>query len=315
MEEIIKVRFKNGSKIFTYSSGGRQFSIGDYVICRAPSGVECGRVVGANRPAGDNLDKASLKPVLRPASEEDMKAYEKNCRLEKEAAPVCEKYIQKHKLDMKLVRVSYNLDRSKMLFYFTSDNRVDFRALVKDLAAVFHTRIELRQIGVRDEAQMLGGLGVCGRPYCCSSYLQGFHPVSIKMAKEQNISLNPMKISGCCGRLMCCLKYEQDAYESLRKELIPPGTPVQTPEGSGVVADGNQLTRMYHVKLTDRPDAAPSVFAHDQLERISPVSQTPTIQPAGGAGRPPREASPEDRRKRKQRRRGKRFFGGKEEKK
>lgn len=313
MPEIIKVRFRNVSKTHTFSPGKHQFHIGDYVICKISSGPECGRVVLENTQI-DKLD-FTPKPILRPASKEDKKMYQENQQLEMKAIPICQKYIQKHKLDMKLVCISYNFDRSKMMFYFTSDNRVDFRALVKDLASEFHTRIELRQIGVRDEAQILGGMGICGRPYCCSSYLEGFHPVSIKMAKEQNLSLNPMKISGSCGRLMCCLKYEQDAYESLKKEMIPPGTAVGTPEGNGIVVDGNHLTRMYHVKLTDRPDAAPRAFSHDQITPIPPVSRPPEPkepvkqQEQGKPSKPADEKS-----KGKRLRRGKRFSGGKRKK-
>ncbi|MBR2957938.1 MAG: stage 0 sporulation family protein, partial [Clostridia bacterium] len=201
---------------------------------------------------------------LRKATDADKKRMEENRKKEAEALKVCEQKIEKHGLDMKLVDVDYTLDGSKILFYFTADGRVDFRELVKDLAGVFRTRIELRQIGVRDEAKMLGGLGMCGRPFCCNSFMGDFQPVSIKMAKEQGLSLNPVKISGTCGRLMCCLKYEQEAYEHLLRVTPKAGAIVQTREGKGVVSDVNLLTGMLKVSLDRNPDAAPiSVNRHD----------------------------------------------------
>ena len=202
-----------------------------------------------------------MKKLIRKATKEDRRRLEENKRKEKEALKICEQKVAEHGLEMKLVDVEYTFDNSKILFYFTADGRVDFRALVKDLASVFRTRIELRQIGVRDESKMLGGLGVCGRPFCCSSFLGEFHPVSIKMAKEQGLSLSPTKISGTCGRLMCCLKYEQDAYTDLIKRTPKVGALVKTPLGRGLVVETNLLARTLKVKMDNTPDdAAPQSF-------------------------------------------------------
>ena len=213
MTEIIGVRFKSVGKVYYFSPDRESYSIGDRVIVETARGIECGEVVLCNKLVEDDRIVPPLKSVIRRASDADFLQIEKNRLKEKDAFVICEKKILQYKLNMKLVDVECTFDNSKLLFYFTSENRVDFRELVKDLASVFHTRIELRQIGVRDEAKMLGGLGICGRPFCCSSFLGEFQPVSIKMAKEQSLSLNPTKISGTCGRLMCCLKYEQDGYE------------------------------------------------------------------------------------------------------
>ena len=207
-----------------------------------------------------------LKPVIRVATEDDFKQIEKNVVKEKEAFEICERKIAQYKLNMNLVEVECTFDNSKLLFYFTSDNRVDFRELVKDLASVFHTRIELRQIGVRDEAKMLGGLGVCGREFCCSSFLGEFQPVSIKMAKEQSLSLNPTKISGTCGRLMCCLKYEQDGYEYLLSITPKVGALVETPSGKGTVTDANLISGKLHVRLAGTDGDA--VFDREQVKLI-----------------------------------------------
>ena len=202
-----------------------------------------------------------LKKLLRKATKEDLRRVEENKKKEAEALRICEQKVAEHELDMKLVECEYSFDGSKILFYFTADGRVDFRALVKDLASVFRTRIELRQIGVRDESKMLGGLGVCGRPFCCSTFLGDFHPVSIKMAKEQGLSLSPTKISGTCGRLMCCLKYEQDAYTDLLKRTPKVGAIVKTPLGRGLVVENNLLTQTLKVKMDNTPDdAAPQTF-------------------------------------------------------
>ena len=201
-----------------------------------------------------------LKSIIRVATDKDLVVCEANRKKEKEAFKICLNKIAKHKLEMKLIDVEYTFDNNKILFYFTADGRVDFRELVKDLASVFRTRIELRQIGVRDESKILGGLGVCGRPFCCSTFLGDFQPVSIKMAKEQSLSLNPSKISGTCGRLMCCLKYEQDVYEKLLRTSPKMGAFVKTPDGNGFVIDLNLLTGTYRVRLKDNPDAAPRTF-------------------------------------------------------
>ena len=202
------------------------------------------------------------------ATKEDIKRLEENARKEKEAFRICLKKIESHKLEMKLVDVEYTFDNNKILFYFTADGRVDFRELVKDLASVFRTRIELRQIGVRDESKMLGGIGICGRPFCCSTFLGEFQPVSIKMAKEQGLSINPVKISGTCGRLMCCLKYEQDSYEYLLHITPRVGTPVSTPEGKGVVCETNLLTGDIKVRMDKTPDAVPKMFHRSKLKSL-----------------------------------------------
>ncbi len=211
--EIIGVRFKDVGKVYYFSPGGVKFRHGDKVIVETARGVECGEIVLANRDFPESGLVSPLKTIIRKADEKDLSQLEQNAVKEKEIMRTFTEKIRAHKLDMKPIDIDYTFDGSKILFYFTSDGRVDFRDLVKDLAGIYRTRIELRQIGVRDEAKMLGGLGICGRPFCCASFLGEFQPVSIKMAKEQSLSLNPTKISGTCGRLMCCLKYEQNFYE------------------------------------------------------------------------------------------------------
>ena len=266
MTEIIGVRFKSVGKVYYFSPGELKISQGDSVIVETARGVECGEVVCGNKQVPDEEIIAPLKPVIRIATEEDFKVIEQNKIKEKEAFDICLKRILHHGLSMNLVDVECTFDNSKLLFYFTSDNRVDFRELVKDLASVFRTRIELRQIGVRDEAKMLGGLGICGRAFCCSSFLGEFQPVSIKMAKEQSLSLNPTKISGTCGRLMCCLKYEQDGYEELLKITPKVGAIVDTPSGRGTVTDVNLISGKMHVKMFDTEgDAA---FERHQVKLV-----------------------------------------------
>lgn len=215
MAEIVGVRFKGAGKVYYFDPDDKPFSKGDPVIVETARGIECGEVAMENREVPDDQIVKPLKMIIRTATSEDLKIVAENHAKEKDAFQICLQKIAAHKLEMKLVEVEYTFDRSKIMFYFTADGRVDFRELVKDLASVFRTRIELRQIGVRDESKLLGGLGICGRPFCCSTFLGDFQSVSIKMAKEQGISLNPVKISGTCGRLMCCLKYEQNAYEHL----------------------------------------------------------------------------------------------------
>ncbi len=266
MTEIIGVRFKSVGKIYYFSPGELTISAGESVIVETARGVECGDVVVGNKMVDDEAIVAPLKPVIRVATEEDFKQIEKNKLREKDAFEICEKKILQYGLNMNLVEVECTFDNSKLLFYFTSDNRVDFRELVKDLASVFRTRIELRQIGVRDEAKMLGGLGICGRPFCCSSFLGEFQPVSIKMAKEQSLSLNPTKISGTCGRLMCCLKYEQDGYEELLRITPKQGAIVDTPSGRGVVTDVNILTGKLKVRLNETESESP--FMREQVKVI-----------------------------------------------
>lgn len=268
MTEVIGVRFKNVGKIYYFDPDSTPLETGDYVIVETARGVECGQVAMANRQIEDGEIVHPLKKMIRKATEEDLEKLKQNKEREKKAFAVCEEKITQHKLDMKLVDVEYTLDNNKILFYFTADGRVDFRALVKDLASVFRTRIELRQIGVRDEAKMLGGLGVCGRPFCCSSFLGEFQPVSIKMAKEQGLSLSPVKISGTCGRLMCCLKYEQEAYFDLLKKTPKVGAIVSTPDGKGTVVEQNLLTGMLKVKLDKSQSAAPATYTVKQVRII-----------------------------------------------
>ncbi len=257
MAEIVGVRFKEVGKVYYFDPDGVSLKKGDRVIVETARGIECGEVAMDNRIVDDEEIVHPLKMIIREATEEDLKTVEENKKKEKEAFDICLKKIANHGLEMHLVDVEYTFDNSKILFYFTADGRVDFRELVKDLASVFRTRIELRQIGVRDESKMLGGLGMCGRPFCCGTFLGEFQPVSIKMAKEQGLSLNPVKISGTCGRLMCCLKYEQDAYEHLLKITPKQGATVETAEGRGTVVDVNLLTGILKVRLFERPDAAP----------------------------------------------------------
>ena len=248
MTKVIGVRFRTAGKIYFFAPGKFDIKQGDNVIVETARGVEFGRVVTGPKevPSGDVVQP--LKSVIRMASEQDRKAVEKNKQKEKEAFKICQEKIRKHELDMKLIDVEYTFDGNKILFYFTADGRIDFRELVKDLAAVFRTRIELRQIGVRDETKIRGGIGICGRPLCCSTYLTEFSAVSIKMAKEQNLSLNPTKISGVCGRLMCCLNNEEETYEMLNSQLPSTGDTVTTKEGlTGVVQSLSVLRKRVKV--------------------------------------------------------------------
>ena len=268
MAEIIGVRFKNVGKIYYFNPDGKKIKNGQQVIVETARGIECGEVALSNRMVPDNEIVSPLKKVIRVATREDLQKINDNKKKEQEALEICQKKINEHQLDMKLVDVEYTFDNNKILFYFTADGRVDFRELVKDLAAIFRTRIELRQIGVRDESKMMGGLGICGRPFCCSTFLGEFQPVSIKMAKEQSLSLNPTKISGTCGRLMCCLKYEQDSYEQLLKITPKVGAIVNSPDGRGQVIDTNLLTGTIKVRLDKSPDAAPRIYNKKELKVI-----------------------------------------------
>lgn len=249
MVEVIGVRFKSLGKVYYFDPDGAKVSIGDSVIVETSRGIEMGTVALDNFSVPDENISQPLKKMVRPATKDDLNRSESNRKKEADAFKICLEKINEHKLDMKLIEVEYAFDGSKILFYFTADGRIDFRDLVKDLAYVFKTRIELRQIGVRDEAKMIGGLGICGRPLCCSSFLGEFMPVSIKMAKEQSLSLNPTKISGTCGRLMCCLKYEEEAYKDLLKRTPKVGATVKTPDGNGVVADTQLLRGNVKVKF------------------------------------------------------------------
>ena len=251
MVKVIGVRFRQAGKIYYFSPGKLKIRTGDHVIVETARGLEYGYVVIGDKEVDDSKVVQPLKPVLRMATEQDTRQAEENKEKEKEAFKICLEKIRKHKLEMKLIDVEYTFDNNKVLFYFTADGRIDFRELVKDLAAVFRTRIELRQIGVRDETKILGGIGICGRPLCCHTHQSEFLPVSIKMAKEQNLSLNPTKISGVCGRLMCCLKHEQDTYEELNSRLPGIGDYVTAQDGSkGEVTSVNVLRQKVKVIVT-----------------------------------------------------------------
>lgn len=248
MLTVIGVRFRTAGKIYYFDPAGRQIKIGDHVIVETARGIEYGYVVLGNREVDETKVIPPLKPVIRMATDEDRAIEAKNKEKEKEAFKICQEKIKKHNLEMKLIDAEYTFDNNKVLFYFTADGRIDFRELVKDLASIFKTRIELRQVGVRDETKIMGGIGICGRPLCCHSYLSEFIPVSIKMAKEQNLSLNPTKISGVCGRLMCCLKNEQETYEELNKKLPGTGDTVTLPDGlQGTVHSVNVLRQLVKV--------------------------------------------------------------------
>lgn len=251
MQKVIGVRFRQAGKIYFFDPLDFEVKRGNYVIVETVRGIEYGQVVSGIRYVKDDEVVLPLKPVIRIATEQDKKQVEENQKAAKSAMGVCLEKIRNHGLEMKLVDAEYTFDRNKIIFYFTADGRVDFRELVRDLAAVFRTRIELRQIGVRDEAKMLGGLGPCGRVLCCSSFLGDFEPVSIKMAKDQNLSLNPAKISGLCGRLMCCLKFENEVYAEAKQLLPDLGEQVVTKEGMGKVISINMLERRVLVELAD----------------------------------------------------------------
>ncbi len=271
MSEVVGVKFKEVGKVYYFDPEGRKLKKGDKVIVETVRGIECGEIAMDNRDVPEDQIIKPLKKLIREATPEDLETAEKIDAKEKEAFEVCNQKIIQHKLDMKLVDVEFTFDGSKVLFYFTADGRIDFRELVKDLAGVFRTRIELRQIGVRDESKMIGGLGMCGRPFCCSTFLSDFQPVSIKMAKEQGLSLNPVKISGTCGRLMCCLKYEQNAYEHLLKTTPKQGAIVETAEGKGVVTEVNLLTGRLKVRLDRYNEAAPQYFHRDDVKIVRDV--------------------------------------------
>ena len=266
MVNVIGVRFQNAGKLYFFDPGAFWPTPGDFVIVETARGIEFGEVVTPVREINDEQLTSPLKQVVRIATAQDVQHAQENKANEKEAYAICQKKISEHKLDMKLVSVEYTFDNSKILFYFTANGRVDFRSLVKDLAAVFKTRIELRQIGVRDEAKMLGGLGPCGRPVCCGAFLGDFQPVSIKMAKEQNLSLNPTKISGVCGRLMCCLKFEEDHYEQTSKRMPKLGKEAETPEGKGTVIDLNILKETVTVRIVKGDSSEIKTFPLEEIK-------------------------------------------------
>ncbi len=287
MANIIGVRFKNMGKIYYFDAAGHTLEKGQHAVVETARGLECGEVALPNRDMADEELIKPLRAVVRPATPEDVKRAAENAEREEKAMETCAQRIAAHGLDMKLISAECAFDGSKILFYFTAEGRVDFRNLVKDLAGIFRTRIELRQIGVRDEAKMLGGLGICGRPLCCSQFLSDFHPVSIKMAKEQGLSLNPTKISGTCGRLMCCLKYEQEAYSSLLKITPRQGALVNTPEGRGIVSEVNLLTGALKVRLDKAPDSPPVAMHRDDVKIIRDGK-------GGKSGKPQEESAEND---------------------
>jgi len=254
MTEVISVRFRGGCKTYYFDPRGVQVTAGEHVIVETAQGLEYAQCAEGNHEVPDEQVVEPFRPMVRIATDHDRRVLERNRAREKEAFDVCQKKILQHKLEMKLVRVECSFDGNKILFFFTADGRVDFRELVKDLASAFRARIELRQIGVRDEAKMLGGLGICGRPFCCAQFLDDFMPVSIKMAKTQSLSLNPTKISGTCGRLMCCLNYEQETYEELLKTSPKNESFVDTPDGRGTVTEVNLLKQCVRVRLEQQPD-------------------------------------------------------------
>lgn len=254
MTEVISVKFKNRGKSYYFSTNGKSVKTGQQVIVETSKGLEIADCIRGNHEVEDDAVIQPLRPVVRLATRDDLRVAEINKQREKEAFEICRKKIAEHGLDMKLVDVECNFEGNKTMFFFTSDGRVDFRELVKDLAGIFRNRIELRQIGVRDEAKMLGGIGICGRPFCCNQFIDEFQPVSTKMAKMQSMSLNPGKISGSCGRLMCCLRYEQEAYEELTKNVPKQGAFVETPAGYGIVTQVNLLRQMVKVKLDGEGD-------------------------------------------------------------
>lgn len=268
MVTIIGVRFRTAGKIYYFDPAGKQIKRGDHVIVETARGIEYGYVVLGNRQVEDSKVVSPLKPVIRMATPEDEAVEKRNREKEKDAFKICQEKIKKHNLEMKLIDAEYTFDNNKVLFYFTADGRIDFRELVKDLASVFRTRIELRQVGVRDETKIMGGVGICGRVLCCHSFLSDFIPVSIKMAKEQNLSLNPSKISGVCGRLMCCLKNEEETYEVLNSRLPNPGDYVTTNDGlKGEVHSVNVLRQLVKVVVVvDKDEKEIREYRADQLK-------------------------------------------------
>ena len=295
MASVIGVRFRNAGKLYYFDPASFWPTAGDAVIVETVRGVEYGEVVTGVQEVSDDLITPPLKPVIRIATPEDAIHQQENRAKEKDAMAICQKKVDEHKLQMKLVGCEYTFDNSKILFYFTSDKRVDFRVLVKDLASVFRTRIELRQIGVRDEAKMMGGLGLCGRPVCCAAFLGDFQPVSIKMAKEQNLSLNPTKISGVCGRLMCCLKYEEDHYEATRKKMPKVGKEVITPDGNGTVVDLNILKETVRVRIPKGDSTEQKDYPMEEVQRIQPPrAQKNDENKKAKAGPVPDEEIPEE---------------------
>ena len=289
--EVVDIQFRPGQKVYYFDPNGLSLSAGDHVIIDTARGPEFGFCTGGNHPISGKDVVAPLRQVIRIANDHDEKVVAENRNKEKRAYEICLQKIADHGLDMQLVSAEYAFDGSKILFFFTADERVDFRELVKNLASIFHTRIELRQIGVRDKAKMVGGLGICGRPFCCASFLDDFQPVSIKMAKTQNLSLNPTKISGTCGRLMCCLKYEQEAYEDLIRNSPKVDSFVDTPEGRGTVVELDLLRSRVKVRMEDAPEtvslfnnADVAVFRNGKAKKNDPPIPTDWA-PISGSGK------------------------------
>lgn len=268
MTKVVGVRFSDTGKMYYFDPKGFDIKNGQEIIVETANGLEFGKASTGVKLVEDDEVVSPLKPVIRIATDEDRKKVEENKRKEKEAFEICNQKIQKHNLEMNLTNAEYSFDCSKVIFYFTADGRIDFRELVKDLASTLHTRIELRQIGVRDESKMLGGLGICGRPFCCSTFLDGFHSVTIKMAKDQGLSLAPGKISGTCGRLMCCLKYEQNSYEYLHKITPKVGTVVDCRHGRGTVVDSAILTGRLKIQLDNTPDGLPVIVNREEVRIV-----------------------------------------------
>lgn len=266
MAQIIGVRFKRGGKIYYFRPNSEPIDVGSFVVVETVRGTECGEVVMSNREIDDDELNREIKTIIRKATKEDLARVEENKRKAKRAFDICNEKIKAHGLAMNLLEVEYTFDNSKIVFNFSAEGRVDFRELVKDLAGVFRARIELRQIGVRDEAKMLGGLGVCGRPFCCKQFMGDFQSVSIKMAKEQGLSLNPVKISGTCGRLMCCLKHEQDTYEELMRFMPAVGSSIVTPDGEGVVVERELVAGRVKVRLNGSAESTAKVYKLTELE-------------------------------------------------
>lgn len=267
--EIVGVRFKSSGKVYYFMPDGLTLKPGQNVVVKTARGLEYGTTAISNRKMPKDELILPLRSVVRIATKSDDQQHEANIDSEKEAYKICQQKIAEHKLEMKLVDVEYTFDNNKLLFYFTAEGRVDFRDLVKDLASIFRTRIELRQIGIRDETKLMGGLGVCGRPFCCNSFLSEFTQVSIKMAKEQNLSLNSSKISGACGKLMCCLRYEHETYDEAIKKTPKVDSKVNTPDGEGVVIETNPLAGLVRVRLSRDPDKSPKIFKCDQVTKIN----------------------------------------------
>ena len=292
MSEIIGVRFKEGGKIYYFRPNDEELEPGCHVIVETVRGTECGEVVMDRREIDDSEFNREVKTIIRKATDADLARLKENKIKAKKAFDICNQKIKAHGLEMNLLEVECTFDNSKIVFNFSAEGRVDFRELVKDLASVFRARIELRQIGVRDEAKMLGGLGVCGRPFCCKQFMGDFQSVSIKMAKEQGLSLNPVKISGTCGRLMCCLKHEQDAYEDLMRTMPQVGSAIITPEGPGVIVDRELIAGKVKVRLDGMNEAPPKTFRVSEVHRPGEAAPVPKAEEKPDTGKKT-EAKPE----------------------